>query len=199
MTATEIIARKQQFVQQIGPVYSNVEAYLSQPLVDSCASIKLERMKQRGQLVPPDGLVEHFRERQMTGDKVLRIQFSSPVQRAVDDARSQLLAMTLAACQPAIGLQVDTVDNVDLDKALRDTFGWKGCPADWLNKEDQVGQTRQARAQQMAQQQAGQQALEAAKVAPGMEKAAPGIVPQILSNAGLGVPTPPTPLGGIPA
>ena len=72
MTATEVIARREEFIREIGAVFGNLESSYSSPVVEQCFELMLER----GAFGPPETIPE-----ELQGSQV-RFRFASPVEKA---------------------------------------------------------------------------------------------------------------------
>ena len=89
----------------------------------------------------------------------------------------------MAINQMGIEMNPAILDNLNTDTQFRD--GWRnaGLPEDSLRPQEEVDETRQARAEQQAQQQQMEQAQQAASMVKDASAANGGEVPEELSAA----------------
>lgn len=142
ITATEIQAREQERMLQLGPVLERLNDELLDPLIDRTFEI----MWRKGKIPPPPPELEGMEL------KVEYVSIMAQAQRmlgitAVD--RAMGFVGNLSAVAP------DAVDKIDTDAAIEEYFDMLGVSPKVMRHEDEVMQIRQARAEaQQAQQQA---------------------------------------------
>jgi hypothetical protein len=146
MTATEINARKEEFIREIGPVFGRLETDYTAPLVERAFSILLRT----GQLAPiPDALQ----------GETIRFDYESPVKRIrqqTEAAATRLWRLDLEEMAANTG-DASVLDVIDRDAYARFTAEAAAIPHRIVAPEDTVERRRADR--QQAQQQAEQTAL----------------------------------------
>lgn len=141
MTATEIIARQQEFLREIGPVFGRWEADYTAPLVERSFNIMLRG----GGFAPIPPALQ---------GRGIRFEYESPVKRIREQAEA-VAAMTWARDLAELEqVKPGITDNIDGDGLARVMARGQGVPSEAIAREDQMAAERQARAQ--AQQQAEQ-------------------------------------------
>ena len=140
-TATEIIERRQEKMQMLGPLLENLHDDLLEPLVQQTFDIMMEN---RLFLEPPEELDGYPLDVEL-------ISILAQAQKASDLGSIERLVGfvgNLAAVRP------DVMDKVDLDEAI-DVYGDKlGAPSTIIVPDDQVAKVRAARAQKAQQAEA---------------------------------------------
>lgn len=159
MTATEVIARQEEKMLQVGPVLERMQSELLDPLIDRVFNI----LQRKGLLPePPDELV----------DKDLSVEYLSVLSQAQKLTgvkgleRVSNFAGQLMAIDPRAGLALD------VSEILNKYAEAVGVDLDILKSKDEVAQQLQALQQQQQQQTAldsAQQAAETAKDASAAE------------------------------
>lgn len=154
MTATEINARREEQMLQLGSVHGRIAKELLEPMIDKTFSVLVDR----------DLLPQPPPEAQ---NQELKIEFTSIMAQAqkllgtVSMERFAGFAGNLSAARP------DILDNLNVDEMVRIYGDQVGVPPDALNPRSTVQQIRQARARaEQAQQlrESGPDAVQAAKV-----------------------------------
>ena len=139
MTATEIVARKEEFIRVIGPVFGRLETDYIGKTVERVFGI----MDRAGAFPPrPDHLV---------GSKV-SFKFQSPIQKARKQMEIASLGQALGFLGPLAEVQPEILDNFDGNVIARDAPEWSGMPNKWLRSQKDVD-ARRAAAQQQGQAQ----------------------------------------------
>lgn len=142
MTATEVIARKQEFVRELGPVMGRLESDYTAPIIERAFNVMLRA----GGFAPIPPVLQ--------GQDIV-FQFESPVNKIreqVEAAAARLWAEeTLALAQ----FDPDIVDLPNLDEIARMDADAKGLPARVVRPRSEVEDIRKQRQQaQQAQMQA---------------------------------------------
>lgn len=138
MTATEINARKEEFIREIGPVFGRLETDYTAPIVERAFNIMLRA----GALAPIPEVLQ---------GRGVRFEYQSPVKRIrqrieASAAREWALEMIdLGAVKP------NALDLINEDALGRFTAEAAGLPNDVVNGADIVEQLRRDRAEQQAQ------------------------------------------------
>ena len=152
MTATEIIARKEEFIREIGPVFGRLESDYTAPIVERAFHIML-RAGAFGDI--PEALQ----------GRGVRFEYQSPIKRI----RQQIEAA--AASQWAQEMIVlgevkpDALDLINVDALGRFGAEAAGLPNEIVNGTDEVAALRKARAE------AEQATLEREQFAAGVDTA----------------------------
>ena len=106
----------------------------------------------------------------------IQIRFLSPVMKAQRQMQTRATLNTYAAAQQMVWAHPDIVDNFRGDENIREIAEAEGMRLDGLASLDEVGATREARAEMQAREDAiaeeAQEADNFGKVAPGMAKLA---------------------------
>ena len=147
MTATEVMARNEEFIREIGPVFARLESDYTGPLVERVFSVML-----RAGAFPAI-------PNELAGANVSFV-YESPVKRIreeVQAAAANLAVQEISLLAQAKGPQV--LDLIDEDAYGRFIAQARGLPRQLLRPADEVQRLRQARAE------AQQQAQETAEIA----------------------------------
>lgn len=138
-TATEILARKEEFLRTMGPTLGQLEPDYIGVIVSRVFGI----MYRAGALPePPDAL----------RGRNVKFEFMSPVQQARRQLDVAALGRTFEVLTPLVEVQPEVADNIDGDEIARDMPGSLGLPHKWIRPPDQVQARRQERAQAVAGQ-----------------------------------------------
>ena len=162
MTATEIVARKEEFIREIGPVFGRLETDYTAPLVERAFKIMLRA----GALAPiPEVLSK----------KAVRFEYQSPIKRLRQQVEAAA-AMEWARSMTEFGeIKPETLDLINTEALGRFTAKAGGIPHNIVNGEDEVKRLREERAQaqaqaaQMEQLQAGADVASTAANVPGLK------------------------------
>ena len=152
MTATEIVARKEEFIREIGPVFGRLETDYTAPIVERAFNIMLRA----GALAPvPESLAGRgIRFEYQSPIKVLRQQVEAAAARAwVDEL------MALSEVRP------EAMDLLNVDAYGRNNAKAAGLPHDIVNGTDTVAALRQQRAEAQAAQAQAEQAQQGVDIA----------------------------------
>lgn len=162
MTATEVNARKEEFIRELGPIFGRLESDYTAPMVERAFMIML-----RGGAFGPIPEVLQGQD--------IRFEYESPVKRIrqqIEAASARIWVnetLTIGQARPEV------VDLVNFDEYSRFSAESIGIPHKLINGKEQVGQIRQARQEAMQaqqQMQALQEGLATAKMgAEAMDKA----------------------------
>lgn len=168
MTATEILARKAEFMRVIGPTFGRLEADYTGPMVDRAFRVLL-----RGGALPepPPAL-------RGTG---VRFEYASPIARAQKQIDAAALGKTVQDLAPLAAQNPALLDNFDEDRVARDVAEANGLPQHWIRPAATVAQLRAGRA---AAAQAEARARDAERLAENLSKL--GRVPGLAAVVGLG-------------
>lgn len=165
MTATEIVARQQQFVRETGPVFGRLETDYTAPIVERAFRIMLRA----GAFLPiPEVLA---------GRKV-RFEYESPIKRIREQAEA-VAAQAWVADHVTIAAETqmpDVLDPINFDEYSAFTARANSLPHRLLNGRQAIEAKRQARAEQQEQAaqlemaQAGAKAMKDAGTTPGIKE-----------------------------
>jgi hypothetical protein len=149
-TATEILARKEEYQRTIGPVFGRLESDYIGFIVERVFNI----MHRAGQFLP-------FPELPDDREVKLRFEYLSPIQQARKQAELAAFGQSLMVLEPLALVQPEILDNFDGDEIARDLPMAGGFTQKWLRPKEQVEERRQQRAQQA-------ELAQAAEAAPGI-------------------------------
>ncbi len=163
MTATEVIARSEEFIREIGPVFGRIEADYTGPMVERAFQVMLRA----GAFLPvPEVLSE----------RGVRFEYESPVKRIREQARA-LAAREWASEMAALDqVRPGAFDIVNTDALGRFTAEARGVPRFAVNSEDAVAQIRE-------QRQAEKEAAENLQVAAGAADAGAKLITALPEGA----------------
>lgn len=134
MTATEIIARKEEFIRVIGPVFGRLESDYIGHIVERVFGIMLRA----GAFKKPPDLLQ---------DQKVTFKFHSPIQKARKQMEIAGLSQSLTFLGPLAEAQPEILDNFDGDAIARDAPEWSGLPNKWLRPTKKVEDIRAQRSQ----------------------------------------------------
>lgn len=134
MTATEIIARKEEFIRTIGPVFGRLETDYIGHTVERAFAImdRANALPQR-----PDALQ----------DVKISFKFQSPIQQARKQMEIASLSQSLTLLAPIAEVQPEIMDNFNGDEIARDAPEWGGLPNRWMRTKKAVEGIRAQRSQ----------------------------------------------------
>lgn len=138
MTATEIVARKEEFIREIGPVFGRLETDYTAPIVERAFNIMLRA----GALAPIPEILQ---------GRGIRFEYQSPIKRLrqqVESAAAQqwtIEQIELSEARP------DALDLINVDALGRFKARAAGLPHNIVNGEEEVEAIRQARAEAQAE------------------------------------------------
>jgi hypothetical protein len=141
MTATEIVARKEEFIRVIGPVFGRLES----DYIGHIAKRVFGIMERAGAFPPKPDILK--------GVKV-NFRFQSPIQKARKQMEIANLSQSLQFIAPLAETQPEILDHIDGDEIMKDAPEWGGLPQKWMRAQDKIKQLRagRAEAQQMQTQ-----------------------------------------------
>lgn len=162
MTATEIIARKEEFIREIGPVFGRLESDYTAPIVERSFQIMLRA----GALAPIPEVLQ---------GRGVRFEYQSPVKRIrqqIEAAAAQEWAREMLVLSER---KPEALDLINVDAFGRFTAEAAGLSNDIVNGADEVARIRQQRAEaqaaaaQLEQVQAGVDTAATAANIPGVK------------------------------
>ncbi|HDZ37853.1 MAG TPA: hypothetical protein ENH62_06155 [Marinobacter sp.] len=152
MTATEILARKEEFIREIGPVFGRLETDYTAPIVERSFNIMLRA----GALAPIPEVLQ---------GRGVRFEYQSPIKRL----RQQVEAAAARAWAEEMiflgELKPEALDLINVDALGRFSAEAAGLPHNIVNGTDEVERLRQERAAAQAA------AAEAEQLAAGVDTA----------------------------
>lgn len=168
MTATEIIARLQEFIRELGPVFGRLESDYTAPIVERGFSIMLRA----GAFDPIPEVLQ---------GRNVRFEYQSPIKRS----RQQVEAEAARLWAEEVGTMAangkpEALDLINVDVIARLSAEAKGISRDVVNDADVVAQIRQQRADaeaaaaQMEQIAQGAEIVSTAANLPGVKNALEG-------------------------
>lgn len=162
MTATEINARREEFIREIGPVFGRLETDYTAPIVERSFNIMLRA----GGLAPIPEVLQ---------GRSVRFEYQSPIKRL----RQQIEAAAARAWAEEMifygELKPEALDLINVDNLGRFSAKAAGIPHNIVNGTDEVERLRQERAEAQAKQaqaeqlQAGADVASTAANVPGMK------------------------------
>lgn len=161
MTATEVAERRRDKLTLFSPMFSRVTTEVLNPLLRRVFGILL-----RAGYYPevPRELVAQT----SPGQAVIldpEIVYTSRIALELKAIQTAGFQRALGSFAPLFQVNPGLLDNVDLDRAFRDTLRNENAPEDWLAKEDAMRQVREARAQAEAEQAQKLEAMQGAEMA----------------------------------
>ena len=151
MTATEVMARVEQMMRFLTPIIGRLQSELFNPMIQRIINI----LGKQGKLPPmPVELSEAD----------FSVMYLGRLALALKTLETEGLAQLMLEWGPMAEVS-DFMDNLNTDKAFRDSSRNRGVPSSWLIEEDMRDQMRQARQQAAQQQQMMEQIPELAKAA----------------------------------
>lgn len=161
MTATEILARKEEKITNIDPTFSRAMTEKIDPLLNRAFSIALRN----GWLPPPPEEMQMVDPSGMASVPPPEFQFSNRFVLAQQATHVSGFLRTIDTALAMVEHVPDILDNWDMDKAFRDISRTEGTAPEWIRDEEWINATRNARAQQQAAAMQAEQAAMAADAA----------------------------------
>ena len=176
ITATEINARKQEQLLELGPLLDRLTSEALQPVIEDVFGIAVKRSRMAWKFAaqgeqPPPGMERYMPPPPpaLQGVK-LRIDYISILAQAVRVAEVQGIQQVTEYALSLAPVKPEVLDKIDFDKAIQILADRNGVPPECIVSDDQVQAIRQQRAQQQAQAQAHQQMIEKAQALGGAAK-----------------------------
>jgi len=138
MTATEVLQRKAEFVQDFGPVFGRLETDYIGPMIDRVFNIML-----RGGAFPPPPPVLFGRN--------VEFEYQSPISRSKEQLESAAAQRTLEIVGQYGQIDPTVFDVFDGDEIAYGTASAQGMPLTWLKSPEEVRTIREQRAARAAQ------------------------------------------------
>jgi head-to-tail connecting protein len=171
ITATEINARKQEQLLELGPLLDRLNGEAFGPIIERVFNIAERRSRlawqhvARGQPVPPAFEMFFPPPPQALQGKPLQIDYISILAQAVRVAEIQGINQTTQYVLMLAQAKPDVLDKVDFDKAIEIIADRTGTPPECIVADEVVQKIRQQRAAAQAQAQKAEQMANAAPAA----------------------------------
>ena len=138
MTATEIIARKEEFIREIGPVFGRLETDYTAPMIERSFNIMLRA----GAFDPiPEALQ----------GKSVRFEYQSPIKRSRQQIEAEAARLWAEEITLLAEFKPEMLDLINGDALARFSAEAKGISRAIVNDTDQVAQIREQRAEAEAE------------------------------------------------
>lgn len=158
MTATEVVQRSEEKLRLLGPILGRQQFELLRPTVERIFNILLRQGK--------------FPEMPEELDNTkIDVQYSSTIAKAQRGAELDSFNRWFGFIAPLMQLNMNVLDNIDTDNAVRETALALGVKQTMLRDIKDVDSVRQERAQQMQQQMQMQEQQQGAQVAKDVSQA----------------------------
>lgn len=161
ITATEINARKQEQLLELGPLLDRLTGEVFEPAIEDTFDLAVKRSKlswqyEMNNISPPPGLEKFLPPppKALQGVK-LKIDYISILAQAVRVAEVQGINQVTQYVLQLVEAKPDVLDKINFDKAVEILSERTGVPPEMIVSDEVVKQIRQQR--QQAQQQAQQQ------------------------------------------
>lgn len=167
MTATEVNARKEEFIREIGPVFGRLETDYTAPIVERSFNIMLRA----GALAPIPTVLS---------EKGVRFEYSSPIKKIREQIEAAAANIWAAEMMQLGEIKPEALDLINVDAFGRFTAEAAGLPSVIINGTDEVERIRTQRAEaeaaaaQQAQLQDGVDTAATAAQIPGLKEALEG-------------------------
>lgn len=159
MTATEVMARVEQKMRFLTPIIGRLQSELFNPMIHRVIGI-LERQDLLPDMPPVLSEVEY------------KITYLGRLALSLKTLETEGLQKTLAEWGPLAQAEItEWLDNLNQDKAFRDSARNNGCPATWLEDLNKVKKDREQIQQQQQAQALRQQLPELTKAAKNLNQA----------------------------
>lgn len=174
ITATEINARKQEQLLELGPLLDRLTGEVFEPAIEDTFDLAVKRSKlswqyEQRNLTPPPGVEKYLPPppQALQGVK-LKIDYISILAQAVRVAEIQGINQVTQYVLQLVEAKPDVLDKINFDKAIEILSERTGVPPEMIVSDDVVKQMRQQRQQaqaQAAQQQQKNEGIQAASQA----------------------------------
>jgi hypothetical protein len=154
MTAREVTERASEKLVQFSPTFARLTSELYTPLLRRVWAL----LTRAGKMPPPPKsmLVEGPDGIMVPEPNVV---YSSRIALAIKNLENASLMAMFEMWAPMAQIKPEVLDNAHWDEMFRDSVRNAGLPARWLLEMDDVGEMRQARAEQMAKMQQQQEGM----------------------------------------
>lgn len=152
MTATEVIERKQEFIDVVAPLVSRIEADGPVMAIERAYGI----LARAGALPPAPPELQN---------RPIKFEYASPVEKIRKQIEAVAFTRSIEIIGPMAEAKPDMLDHYDTDAIARDVPEAVGVPKRWMKPIEQVQAERKQREQAEQQAQAAATALAAAESA----------------------------------
>jgi len=152
MTATEIIARKEEFIREIGPVFGRLESDYTAPIVERSFAIMLRA----GAFNPIPEVLQ---------GRDVRFEYQSPIVRSRQQIEAEAARLWAEEISVMAESKPEALDLVNVDVIARLSADAKGISRDVVNTPEVVAQIRQQRAEAQAAAQQMEEISQGADIA----------------------------------
>lgn len=154
MTATEVLQRQEEKLRLVGPQIGRIQTEYLNPLIQRLYGI----LQRNGALPPlPDEVADLIEQ------GGLDIEYTAPLARTQRGNEPIALQRTLEAFLPLVQIDPAIMDNINLDRSMKQVAEILGVPMNMMNTEEEKQHIRQQRQQQMEQAQQMQMMNEGAQ------------------------------------
>jgi len=179
MTATEASLRQAEKVMQFSPTFSRLTSEYLDPKLRRIFSI----LWRQGKMPEAPEEIQMVTQDRNVVVPVPNIAYNNRISLAIKSQQNSAFAEFMAMNQSTVEMNPEILDNLNGDSHFRE--GWRnaGLPEDGLRSQEDVDETRQARAEAQAQQAQMEQAQQAASMLKDASSANGGQVPEEISAA----------------
>jgi len=179
MTATEASLRQAEKVMQFSPTFSRLTSEYLDPKLRRIFSI----LWRQGKMPQAPDEIQMVTQDQNVVVPVPNIAYNNRISLAIKSQQNSSYAEFMAMNQSTVEMQPEILDNLNGDVHFRESWRNAGLPEDGLRSQEEVDETRQARAEQQAQQAQMEQAMQATAMLKDASAANGGEVPAEVSEA----------------
>ena len=179
MTATEATLRQAEKVMQFSPTFSRLTSEYLDPKLRRIFSI----LWRQGKMPQAPEEIQMVTQDQNVVVPVPNIAYNNRISLAIKSQQNSSYAEFMAMNQSTVEMQPEILDNLNGDVHFRESWRNAGLPEDGLRSQEEVDETRQARAEQQAQQAQMEQAMQATAMLKDASAANGGEVPAEVSEA----------------
>lgn len=179
MTATEASLRQAEKVMQFSPTFSRLTSEYLDPKLRRIFSI----LWRQGKMPEAPEEIQMVTQDRNVVVPVPNIAYNNRISLAIKSQQNTAFAEFMAMNQSTVEMNPEILDNLNGDSHFRESWRNAGLPEDGLRSEEDVDETRQARAEAQAQQAQMEQAQQAASMLKDASTANGGQVPEEISAA----------------
>ena len=170
ITAHEVMAREQEKIELFSPTFTLLTTEAFGPILRRVFALC---MRQGVFPQPPEEAVYQDAMGRWNVPNP-NIRYTSRLALALKAVHGTALNRTLATFGPFLQVKPELLDNINLDKAMRDIGRDDGIPAEWMPSEDEVAEVRRARSEAAMQQIQHEQQMNEADAASKLARAGMG-------------------------
>ena len=169
MTATEVIARQEEFIRELGPVFGRLETDYTAPMVERVFNIMLRA----GALKPIPEVLQ---------GRGIRFEYESPVKKIRENAAALAAREWVSNLAELEQIRPGALDIVNINEYGRFTGAALGVPHKLVNSDEEIAALGQARAEQQEQAANMEAAQAAAEIGSKVAGAAGALPPGTLEG-----------------